>query len=514
MAAQRFIVTHWTERLESSRPAVVMLMLFGVGLWIAHGWAMCRYPLGNDPAIFQYHGWALTVGEVPYRDALEFNSPGIIFLHWTVGALAGFSDGVFLLFTLLVSTLAAWTPLINKHLHRNPSAWLAAMVATLWAYGAITPWDRGQRELFQGIFLLAAFGLGVWVQKSHSDQVRRGCHVGIGVLMGAAVTIKITIAALIVPIVVVWLTAERLRNQRPLKHCFATAGWIMLGVGFPVAAILLWIQTIGAWDGFWWTQWQYLPIHRDQIAVSLPEAMSKPLPWVVLLTGISALAVTFIQRSNKLFSLLILGSALVGSVALYLLQGKGWTYHLHIALPLLGLTVGLLVQHSLPPNGCTARLAVWLGSLAVLVVVAGNTHYDHREGLVRGEHVGSHWNYPAHQQVATLLQSEGAPSDRVLVNNDEQQLLAMAQRRSATWCMYGFLCSESQPKPFLASLGLQRAAQVNDRAPDWVVWNDRPYRPALDELSANPLIEAWITRRCSLRTTIPPYRVWRCTELP
>jgi len=514
MTTERFIVIYWTQRLVSNRPFLVTMMLCGVGLWIAHGWAMLRYPLGNDPAIFQYHGWALTVGEVPYRDALEFNSPGIIFLHWIVGVLMGFSDRVFLLFTLFVSTVAAWGPLVEKHLKRNPSAWLAAMVTTLWAYGAITPWDRGQRELFQGIFLLSTFGLGVWIQESIKDRVRRGVLLGMGCLLGAAVTIKITIAVLLVPLVVVWFAAERLWNQRPLKQCFATAGWIMLGVGFPVAAILLWVQTIGAWDGFWQTQWQYLPIHRGQIGVSLPNAMSHTLPWIVLLVGASALGIAFIRRSDKPLSLLVLGTALVGLVALYLLQGKGWTYHLHIALPLLGLTVGLVVHHGLPASGTLARLIPWLGSIAVLIVVAGNTHYDHGNGLVRGEHVGNHWNYSSHQQVATLLQSEGAPSDRVLVNNDEQQLLAMAQRRSATSCMYGFLCSESQPDPFLASLGLQRAAQVNDRAPSWVVWNDQPYQPALDELSANPLIEAWITRRCSLRTTIPPYRVWRCAELP
>jgi len=127
-----------------------------VGLWVAHAWSILKYPIGNDAGIFQYHGWALTLGEIPYRDSWEFNSPGIILLHWTWGKLAGFSDQAFLWLVIGLSSLAMWWPHWRSTRHWSASTQFFAIATGLWSYTLITPWDRGQRECFQGGLLLVA----------------------------------------------------------------------------------------------------------------------------------------------------------------------------------------------------------------------------------------------------------------------------------------------------------------------------------------------------------------------
>ena len=460
-----------------SRPALRGAAVVALGvLWAAHLAACFRYPLGNDPAIFQFYGWAITQGEVPYVDFMDVNTPGILLLHWAYGRLAGFSDTAFLVAVCTLSTLALAGAVRALRGHASAGARLLGAAAGLWAFVAITPWDRGQREIFQGILLLAA--LGTW---------RRPWVAG--VLLGAAVTLKIAVLGVLLPVGLVALALDRRRT-------FVAAAFALV----PIALCLLWVASAGAWQAFWEIQTTYLPLHRTQLTVPVLAALRPPLPRVLIALGLAALLAA---RRGGVAALWLLGTALLSAVGIYLFQGHGWTYHLHVAVPLLCPAVALSVA--------ALGLERWAPALAVLptVLAALTTVYDHRAGLVRAEHIDRHWDYPAHLAVAAHLQS-GPATDRVLTNNDEQQLLLLARRRSATPFMYGWVASEAQTHPVLRAVATRRLVALARRPADWVVWNDHPYDPAMDSLEANPGVQAYVRAHCRLDATIGPYRVFRC----
>ena len=493
----------------TQRSVGIALLAGAATVWLFHGWAALQYPLGNDPAIFQFHAWAMTAGDVPYRDSFEFNTPGIILLHYGFASLFGFSDLPFLLFAVLVSALsvAGGAFALRRRCAILPIAFGVA-VAT-WAFVGVTPWDRGQRELFQGVLLLAAFGLG----SSAGRAERRGRGVGLaglgGLCAGAAISLKLTAGLLVMGLFLFFvLHVRRAARTVWLERALAAA----MGAMVPLVAVTLWLLVSGAAQGFVEAQRLYLPLHGGLLTVPISDAMAKTLPQALLALGVAVLAVAAVVRERPAArALWPLGFVILSSVALYLLQRHGWTYHLHTALPALGVATALaadeLSQRLAPRRGAwvvAGAAAALLGQSAV------NVRYDAGPGLVRAEHVGEHWNHGSHAAVAAYLRAHGEASDRVLTNNDEHQLLLMAQRRAATPYLYGFLASESHPREVLRTLGLERVRLLERRPARWVVWNDRPYRPELDTLDRNPELKSWIATRCTLDIEVEPYRVWRC----
>ena len=327
-----------------------------------------------------------------------------------------------------------------------------------------------------------------------------------GAAIGTMVTLKITIVLMLIPVIGLGLLSLRRWVYSQWRPLLSFTLWLSAGVSIPIGGVLIWMMGIDALDSFMTTQWEYLPIHRSQIKVPIALAMSSRLPWIVLTLGILMLAMAWFRRARKPLSLTFLGAVLIGTVGLYVFQGKGWTYHLHIVIPIMGVCAGMLLhgmQHTR-----RSWLCIGLG-LVFLWFALQNTVYDHSTGLNRAKQVGLHWNYPAHQRVAAVLQ-QGETTDRVLVNNDEQQLLYMAQRRSATRCMYGFLCSEAHENPTLSQWGQERALELKENPAQWVVWNDFPYRSDLDQLPLNPQMGRWIQNQCQLHSIVVPYRIWRC----
>ncbi|MFT7623446.1 MAG: hypothetical protein ACI9WU_002629, partial [Myxococcota bacterium] len=385
-------------------------------LWVAHVWSAFAYPLGNDPAIFQFYGWAMTVGELPYVDAYDVNTPGIMLLHFGWGSLAGFTDPAFLSLALGLSTLCllgAGLTLLRPGLTATSvpkaavptaavptAAVVLGMAVGIWAFTQITPWDRGQRELFQGVLLLAAMG-----------SARRSPLVA-GALAGMAFTLKLAILPVLWVVWMAWLW-DMSRQNTP--HAVRRTVASFVGFVIPVVSVFAWLWQVDALDAFMDIMNTYLPLHNQVLRVAWTDAMAQPLPIAVLVLGIAAAA-----TGHR-----VLGAALLGNIAIYLYQRHGWTYHLNISVPLMAPAAALVASHL--PTRFVLPAALLPAIFAVLTV-----HYDLGDGLVRAEQIDDHWRYSAHVAVAEYLQANGTAADRVLTNNDEQQLLYMARRRAAT----------------------------------------------------------------------------------
>src|ERR1700761_1871793 len=64
-----------------------------------------RPPLGRDQGIFQYIGWALSQGQVDYRDLRDVNGPLTHLVHRLFLALGGADDHRFRTLDLVVTGL-------------------------------------------------------------------------------------------------------------------------------------------------------------------------------------------------------------------------------------------------------------------------------------------------------------------------------------------------------------------------------------------------------------------------
>ncbi|MBT9561206.1 MAG: hypothetical protein IV100_34750 [Myxococcales bacterium] len=106
--------------------------------------------------------------------------------------------------------------------------------------------------------------------------------------------------------------------------------------------------------------------------------------------------------------------AVIGSLLLYLVQRKGWTYHLHGAVPLLAPLAALTWERLAPRPVPSAALAV---AAVTALYGASLVRYDLGPGLTRAHEVGGHWNHDAMTAAAAIIAASPA-SDTVLTNPD------------------------------------------------------------------------------------------------
>jgi hypothetical protein len=487
-----------------TQAALVVALL----VWVGHVWTALLYPLGSDASIFQYLAFLMDNGVVPYRDVAEMNTPGILILHWGVTQVIGLTDGAFIAFVMALCTCAIAAGLWHLRGRVSLLAMVVGLAVSLWAFVTITPWDRGQREMLGGLLLLGAFGLGGRAIAATTPLRTAAWGLAAGVVAGCAVTLKVTIIVVVWASWALWLmrVSRAKRGYRGVRHSVSAAFASLIGIFIPLGAVLLWLDVNTALGHFWHLQTTILPAHAGHMLVPFAAAMSKPLPLFLTALGIAAVA-----SAPKGNGLRLLGVTHLAVVATYLVQRHGWVYHLHVSIPLVLPTVALLIDDWLP-KARWAPVAALVVSGALLLKVGLVVGYDSGRGLHRAVQVGDHWNHESMQTVAAQI-SRGPRTDTVASNNDEHQLLLMAQRLPATPFLYGFLFSESHPDKGLAQLAMARVDIVRRTPPQWVVWNTRPYRPTLDSLEANPTFAAWLGARCDeLRSMPAPYRVWHCPE--
>jgi hypothetical protein len=175
-ARSRSLVTA-QRALRSLLPplAVALPGLYAV-LMAAHRAAMT--PLGRDQGIFQYVAFALTRGEVDYRDVRDVNGPLTHLVHLAMLALGGADERRFRVLDLLASAvafgavgalLAGRAVSLQSTVHGPARLWtdrcglparaawgLAAVVVLGGQYLGYLYWDLAQRESFFDWFLLVS----------------------------------------------------------------------------------------------------------------------------------------------------------------------------------------------------------------------------------------------------------------------------------------------------------------------------------------------------------------------
>jgi hypothetical protein len=222
--------------------------LLGVGLAV-HVPAFLCMPLNWDS-----HEWDLCTrtvldGGVLYRDALENNLPGTLWLHAAVRGVAGWRSEVLraadlLVLAAVIALLPGWLPAGASTVARVATAGLLASFY-LWT----SEWCHCQRDPWMLLPAQLALGLRLRQRRAllQGDETRLWLRPLLeGMLWGAAFWIKPYVA---VPALACWLAAGRgvrPRGRLVLDGLLLIAGGLLVG-----AAGSAWLIASGAWPSFW-----------------------------------------------------------------------------------------------------------------------------------------------------------------------------------------------------------------------------------------------------------------------
>lgn len=270
-----------------------------IGLWLSlFAVLLINLPaflcLGLDPDALQWDLGARTVlqGGVPYRDWLENNLPGMLWIHALTRSLLGWRSEVMRMVDLLIvltviGQLTRWLPCAATRKLR-----LGMAGVLLIFYLSTSEWCHCQRDVWMLLPALGALSLRlrqVWQLYSpaaRSSQIIATAFTE-GLLWGVAVWIK---PFVMIPAFLCWLLSARLSWQAP------TAGRKIVLDGVAVicggltcgAAGIAWLSVTGAWPAFAEVVfvWNRQYVVRDQTAgrrwLGLAGFLIRFFPWILI----------------------------------------------------------------------------------------------------------------------------------------------------------------------------------------------------------------------------------------
>lgn len=275
-----------------------------------------RMPLTNDTALYDLQASVVQRGGMLYRDILEPNLPGVVWIHLTVRSFLGHSSEAMRLFDLAVLGtilfVAAWwlsgtQPRMNGRgrVRNSPAVWFA--VAGLAFYLSISEWCHCQRDTWM---LLPAL-VGVTLRQRQYQrclETPSSSRVWLwaaaeGLVWGAAVWIK---PYVIIPALGAFCVSHLLlRNGRAF---LLDAAGLLCGGLFAGGAGIAWMLSTGCWPWFWETlrEWnpRYFQAGREHWTKARFIAMTARLwPWsalhlVAVPLAVQALLTSIITRNE------------------------------------------------------------------------------------------------------------------------------------------------------------------------------------------------------------------------
>lgn len=231
--------------------ALLMLLISNLPLFL------CTR-LRGDAVYYDLQVAAIREGGVLYRDLLEPNFPGVVWIHWLVRGIAGNSSVALRLFDFLVlSGIAAILAWRNKRDggRGRPLSTACLALSICWFYLSLSVMSQCQRDLWMLLPALAALSL-----RYRSGRAIKACRSEFvpsileGLLWGSAIWIK---PHVIVPMACV-IGARTLSIRRPMALA-RTAGGLLVGGLFMGVAGSLWLVQTGAWHHFWEMQLHWNP---------------------------------------------------------------------------------------------------------------------------------------------------------------------------------------------------------------------------------------------------------------
>jgi len=423
--------------------------------------------LGRDQGIFQYIAWAVSQGDVDYRDVRDVNGPLVHLIHLVMLRLGGADEHRFHLMDLWATGVtfafvgACIPALVRKRrvstLER--AAWAGAAWVVLTAqYQLYTYWNQAQRESFCDWFLLPSIGLSILApaKTKHTETLRMAVIAALSTItwFGKPTFVLFTL----VQAAVLFTDKQSVLPVRQRIVSFLVGG--VLGSALPLAYLFLY----GDAAAFLRVSLVEVPnVYRFIWAKSAPEIFSGEGPLLTTATGLACAAVlaALVMMRELSRRLIVVPFAIFAAIGNVFLQHKGFDYHFHplTALTALGwlIVAAMLAEHvrSAPRHRPLGRY-VALGAAAALSfevassmqasphlrnvwILAGGETPKRRADPEYFATFRTNDFYPWEMREAARYLDRSTPSDaRIQVYGMDPYLLFLARRKSATPYIYAY----------------------------------------------------------------------------
>jgi hypothetical protein len=457
-----------------------------------------RWPLVHDGPLMHYVAARLLEGAVPYRDLFDMNWPGVYLAHALALLVLGRGDGAFRAFDLAILAGTAGGLVVALRPFGRRGA--AAAVALFWLYHlAGGAWRAGQRDLLLCLPLAGLAGVAV------ADAARpRRWTLGLAAgALGTAVWIK-PHAALLVPLVA-WLAW-----RRPPAERGAAAGVAVLGLVLPAASVLAWLAVIGALPAFLDIVRGYLlPLYSRLGREPLLGALAGHRHGVLTLGALGAWALGGAVAAARARPgdprLAVLGAGLLYGVLHFVLQGKGWEYHLYP----LALFASALGGAGLDAALHAGRRGLIAALLAALWLATGGLA---AKGLPELEAAWIGEKHARALAVARTLAPLVAGGGSVQVFDTTEggvDALYRLGARQPTRFLYDFHFYHDVGHPYVRRLRGELVAGLRERPPAAVVLFERGWpRGDYGRLREFPELAAWLDAGYRVTTEGSGYRIY------
>lgn len=504
---------------NASRGPIVLLSLLIAGGLSLLGWQLFTHELGMNIDGAMYLEGALTLldGGLPYVDFVDINPPLIIYLHTVPAVLSKMSGlhpiAVFYALLFLATFLScalSYRLLIAAGETDRTRALVLSLAPALLMFLAGFEQDIGQRE---HLFVLALLPyLLTRVLRAQGKPVTRGEALLSGLFMAATAALKpLQFVALILPVEIYLLAKYRRFDTLRAPEVLVAVIFVLL---YSVHFLLLPEESTARFFS------EYLPLILESYDVydgdpqSLISIAAADFGFMLAIAiGCTILLGT---RADSRYRDVALAALLVAfsAAAVYLAQGKGWSYH---ALPVLfAAIVVIAVCCAHPPwlaaTGRFGRLTATAPLLVIAVACIAGSIRMGTKAMAGGQ-------YDMTMPEVALIREVTAANDTVMILGTSVDaafpLLIQVGRRSGTRFGFAFpiplLYDGALPDP---SLPHQNKIADDRRAGEKTFLNDlntdiRDRKPALIMVdNADPCIA------CPDGMSLIGYFTGHASELP
>lgn len=234
-------------------------------------------PVTSDTSLFDVQALTAMRGGILYRDIVEPNLPGVVWIHIAIRSIVGWSSEAIRIVDLLIvaATLLIFGDIIRSSTQRTCSAFAFCFVCLLF-YVTRNEWCHCQRD----IWMLLPVSCAMWLRVNMASPENPGrVRMVEGVFWGIAFWIKphVAIPALAVLGVDAWM-------QRKNGGWLKSLGHLLCGGITAAIPGIVWLIVTGAWEPFWemMLEWnpEYLATGRSRRSLHRVTLMlSRFWPW-------------------------------------------------------------------------------------------------------------------------------------------------------------------------------------------------------------------------------------------
>ena len=340
-------------------------------VWIVAGALYRTLPPSPDQWLFDYTGWMVLQGAIPYETFVDGNWPACHWLHALSTLLFGNTPYSWrtLDFMLMAGSTLVLSDLLQRLWGRAAGIWVLFLYPCLYVVSG--QWFAGQRDIVGANLCFAA----LWCYWRGLTERRLGWQVGTGLVLAFCTLIKPTFALLglalgLHALVSAWAGSWRVRDAILQVAVAGIASFVGLALGF----FALTLQGTSM-ENFYEAAVQWVLLRYDSNTVDLAEALRRAAwanrDWVVVGAALSLALRLGCEGRRRLSANLLFPAMWLAAIVSYFMQAQALSYTLGFSyaatVPIL--CSGLALASASVSGGSGLRRIA--ATACVLIAIAG-----------------------------------------------------------------------------------------------------------------------------------------------